>query len=194
MSRAAIVFAAAALLCAGAQAAEFNAVQADKSRITFVSKQMNVPIEGRFGKFAAQIGFDPARPEAGRAQIEIDLNSIDAGSDDANTEVKRKAWFDTQNFPSAKFVAGSVKALGGGRFEAVGKMTIKGRTLDLAAPFTFKQEAAAGRFDGSLTIKRLAFGIGEGPWSDTSTVADEVVVKFSFLVAAAAQPAAPSKK
>ena len=118
MSRAAIVLAAAAMLCTGVHAAEFNAVQADKSRVTFVSKQMNVPIDGKFGKFSAQISFDPAKPEAGRAQIEIDLTSIDAGSDDANTEVKRKAWFDTQNFPTAKFVAGSVRALGGARFEA----------------------------------------------------------------------------
>jgi polyisoprenoid-binding protein YceI len=29
-----------------------------------------------------------------------------------------------------------------------------------------------------LPIKRLAFGIGEGEWKDTSIVADEVVIKF----------------
>jgi hypothetical protein len=41
-------------------------------------------------------------------------------------------------------------------------------------------------------VKRLQFAIGEGPWADTSTVADEVVIKFKFLVAAV-QPAAAKK-
>lgn len=176
--------AAAAFASLPASAGEFGTVQLDKSRITFVSKQMNVPIDGRFTKFNAQIAFDPAKPEAGRAQIEIDLNSIDAGSDDANVEVKRKAWFDTRNFPTAKFVSSGVKLLGSGRFEATGKMTIKGRTHDVVAPFTFKQDGNGGRFDGSFTVKRLQYAIGEGPWADTSTVADEVVIRFSIVVAA----------
>lgn len=179
-------FALAALLGAPAsQAVEFNSVQSGQSRITFVSKQMNVPIDGKFGKFTARISFDPARPAAGRAQIEIDLNSIDAGSDDANDEVKRKGWFDVRNHPTATFVSTGVKALGGGRYEATGKMTVKGRTLDLAAPFSFRQEGNSGQFEGTLTIRRLAFGIGDGQWSDTSIVADEVLIKFRFVVAAA---------
>lgn len=178
-------FVLAALLGAPAsQAVEFNSVQSGQSRITFVSKQMNVPIDGKFGKFTARISFDPARPEAGRAQIEIDLNSIDAGSDDANDEVKRKGWFDVQKHPTATFVSTGVKALGGGRYEARGKMTVKGRTLDLAAPFSFRQEGNSGQFEGTLTIRRLAFGIGDGLWSDTSIVADEVLIKFRFVVAA----------
>jgi len=171
-----------------ASASEFNTVQNAKSQITFASKQMGVPVEGKFGKFTAQINFDPAKPEAGRAQVEIDLNSIDTGSDDANTEVKRKSWFDTQNFPTAKFVSSSIKAMGGGKFEAAGKMTIKGRTLDMVAPFTFKPEGKDARFDGTFTIKRLSYGIGEGAWADTSTVADEVVVKSSVLVSATPTP------
>jgi hypothetical protein len=37
----------AALLPLAATAAEFNAVQLEKSQIAFVSKQMGVPVEGR---------------------------------------------------------------------------------------------------------------------------------------------------
>ncbi|MBU1978314.1 MAG: YceI family protein, partial [Gammaproteobacteria bacterium] len=62
-----------------AYGAELSAVQLDKSTIAFVSRQMNVPVEGIFQQFSAQISIDPARPEAGRARIEIDLASIDAG-------------------------------------------------------------------------------------------------------------------
>ena len=178
------IFALLAALPLLATAAEFNAVQLDKSRIAFVSKQMGVPVEGGFRKFAAQIAFDPARPEAGRAQIEIELASIDAGSTEADEEVKGKGWFNTREFPTAKFVASGVKALGGGRYEAKGRMTIKGRTRDVVAPFTYKADGASAVLEGSIPVMRLQFGVGEGVWSDTATVADEVQVKFRFTVAA----------
>lgn len=179
-----LMIALTALLPLAAAAAEFNVVQADKSRVDFVSKQMGVPVAGRFGKFAARIAFDPAKPEAGRAQIELDLASIDAGSADADAEVKGKAWFNTAQFPQARFVSTAVKPLGGGRFEARGQMTIKGKTREVVAPFSFKPEGNAAVFEGSIPVMRLQFGVGEGIWSDTSAVADEVQVKFRFVVAA----------
>lgn len=174
----------AAMLPLAAAAAELNVVQADKSQITFVSKQMGVPVEGKFGKFAARIAFDPARPEAGSAQIDIDLASIDAGSAEANDEAKTKGWFNTREFPQARFVSTGVKPLGGGRYEARGRMTLKGRTQDVVAPFSFKGDGNAGVFEGSIPVMRLQYGVGDGIWSDTGTVADEVQVKFRFIVAA----------
>jgi polyisoprenoid-binding protein YceI len=165
-----------------AQGAELSAVQLDQSRIAFVSRQMNVPVEGAFKKFSAQISVDPAKPEAGRARIEIDLASIDAGSAEANDEVKGKSWFNTREFPTASFVSSSVKTLGGGRYEAFGQMTIKGKTLESRAPFTLKQEKGVLTLDGAFPLKRLAYGIGSGVWSDTSVVADEVQIKFHFVL------------
>lgn len=165
-----------------AHGAELSAVQLDQSSIAFVSRQMNVPVEGAFKKFTAQINIDPARPEAGRARIEIDLASIDAGGTEANDEVKSKSWFNTREFPKASFVSSAVKALGGGRFETFGKMTIKGKTLETRAPFTLKQEKGVLILDGAFPLKRLDYGIGSGVWSDTSVVADEVLVKFHFVL------------
>ncbi|MBS4097717.1 MAG: YceI family protein [Sulfuricella sp.] len=172
-----------AILPLTAQAAEYASVLTDKSAVTFVSKQMNVPVEGKFRKFAAQLNFDPAKPEAAHAQIDIELASIDAGSNEANDEVKSKAWFNVKEFPAARFVSAGLKALGGGRFEATGKLTIKGRSRDVTAPFTFKQEGANAVLDGAFTLKRLQYGIGEGMWSDTDTVADDVQIRFHILAA-----------
>src|SRR5690606_21507004 len=110
----------------GAHAIEYGNVLVDKSQIHFTSKQMGVPVDGRFGKFAATLSFDPAKPEAGKAHIEVDLASVDAGSKDANDEVVGKGWFNAKEYPKARFVSSSVKALGNNRFEAKGQMTIKG--------------------------------------------------------------------
>jgi len=50
------------LLLANAAQAEQKLLPA-QSEIGFVSKQMGVPVEGRFKKFDAQIAFDPKKPE-----------------------------------------------------------------------------------------------------------------------------------
>jgi polyisoprenoid-binding protein YceI len=169
-----------------AYAQRVTAVDLDKSAITFVSKQMNVPVEGKFGKFSVQLAFDAAKPSEGRVQVELDPASIDTGSDEANDEVKGKGWFDVKNHPSVRFVSSSVKSLGAGRYEVAGKLTIKGRTKDVTAPFTFKPTGQGAVFEGAFVLKRLDYAIGEGAWSDTDTVANEVQVKFRLSATGAA--------
>ena len=175
-----------ALSWPAARAVEFTQVQATKSSLSFISKQMNVPVEGSFKSFRSKIAFDPAKPAAARAELEIDMASIDAGSKDANDEVVTKAWFNTREFPVARFVSSSVKPLGGNRFEVAGKMTIKGKTLDLSTPVTVTQQGNSASFDGSLTIKRADYAIGEGMWADFSAVANEIQIKFHLVATAAA--------
>ena len=182
-----IATAGAVLLQAAAPAAA-QTVLYDKSRITCVSRQENVPVEAQFKKFTAQIAFDPARPEAGKAQIEIDLDSFDIGFAEYNNDAKGRNWFDVRNFPRAQFVSRSMRALGGGKFEARGPLTIKGTTNEVAAPFTYKEDAGTGVYEGAFAIKRLQFNIGDGVWRETSTVANEVQIKFRIVVAA--KPAA----
>ncbi len=165
-----------------AQAATYNVVQLEKSTVTFVSKQMNVPVEGNFNRFTAQIALDKEKPETGIARIEIDLNSIDAGSAEANDEVKGKLWFNTREFPKALFVSSSVKSSGNGQFETSGKLSVKGKTLEIKAPFTLKQENGVLVVDGAFPLKRLEYDIGSGIWRDTSVVANEVMIKFHFLI------------
>lgn len=190
------IFLSATLLATlPAAAVEYGAVQADKSRITFNSRQMGVPVQGGFPKFTAQVAFDPAKPEAAKVNIAIDTGAVDAGSKEANDEVVGKPWFNVRNFPTATFTATGAKALGNGKFEVTGQLAIKGKSQPLAAPFTFKTEGANGVFDGSFTLKRLDFAVGDGPWTDVSTVANEVQVNFHIVAAAnAAAPATPPKK
>jgi len=175
-----------AVLAPAAQAVEFNQLQLNRSSLSFVYKQMNVPVEGQFKSFRSKLAYDPAKPAAAKAELEIDLASIDAGSKDANDEVAGKAWFNTKAFPIAKFVATSVKPLGGNRLELAGKMSIKGKTLDLVTPVTVTQQGNAATFDGSLVLKRADYGIGDGIWADFGTVANEIQIKFRLVATAAA--------
>jgi polyisoprenoid-binding protein YceI len=171
------------MLTTGLPVANANPLTLDmtRSQVVFVSRQMNVPVEGRFQRFSAQIQFDAKKPEAARATLEIDTASIDAGSPEASAEVIRKPWLHTAQFPKAIFVSSAVKSLGGERYEVSGHFTLKGKTLPLAAPFTVKSQGGSLIFDGALTLKRLDFGVGDGPWNDPDTVANEVQIRFRFV-------------
>ena len=167
-------------LPAQALAQAVNTIDPARSAITFMATQMGVPAEGAFKRFSVRIDFDPAKLAASQARIEVELDSFDSGVTEVDTEVKRKGWFNTAQFPTATFVSSTVKSLGANRYEAAGKLTIKGRTRDVTAPFTVKPDGHASVFDGAFTIKRLDYGIGDGPWSDTDTVANEVQIRFKL--------------
>jgi polyisoprenoid-binding protein YceI len=152
-----------------------------KSSVTIVFKQLNVPVEAKFKKFNAQIDFDNAKPEAAKASVDIDISGFDLGDPEYNQEVMKKDWFNAPQFPKATFTSTSIKAAGPGKFDVAGKLTIKGKTGDVNFPLTSKKDGAAQVFDGVLPIKRLTYNIGEGDWKDTSTVADEVVIKFHIV-------------
>ncbi|MFY9329672.1 MAG: YceI family protein [Georgfuchsia sp.] len=175
-------FMLAAVIASSAHAVELNQVAAGESRIDFAGKQMGVAVDGSFKKFEAQISLDPARPEAGKARVDVDLASIDAGSDEATTELKGKTWLDIAAFPKASFVASSIKALGAGRYEAHGTLSIKGISRDTVVPFSIRNEGPGSWLEGGFVIPRLQFRIGEDAWSDTSTVADEIQVKFKLFL------------
>lgn len=163
-------------------AAELQQMVADKSQIAFTSTQMGVPVKGGFSKFASQVSFDPANAAAAKIRVDVDLASIDAGSSDANAEVKGKVWLDIAAFPKASFVSNSVKSLGGARYEARGPLTIKGISQVIAVPFSVRVDAAGTWLEGGFALPRLQFNIGAGDWSDTSVVANEVQVKFTLLL------------
>lgn len=175
-----------------AQAAEYSEFRAAQSNISFVAKQMGVPSEGGFKRISAQIVFDPDKIEQGQARVEIDIASIDTGMAEANAEVATAGWFDTRNYPAARFVSSGLKKLDANRLQVSGKLTIKGKTRDISAPFTYKQQGDAMVLEGALPIKRGDFGIGSGIWAEPDVVAEEVQIRFRLIVGAA--QGKPTKK
>jgi len=168
----------AMLAAPAAHAVEYRTVLPQQSTIHFEFRQMGVPVKGGFKRFATEMVFDPAKPEAARAQIEIDLASIDAGSPEADDESAGKLWFNRSAYPKATFVSSQIRALGDNRYEMRGTLTLKGRSREMSVPVTYMPGKNAATFDGSFVLKRLDFGIGEGMWADVATVANEVQVRF----------------
>jgi len=178
----AVVSATMLSLGGGAAAQPVATLLATDSEITFVSRQMGVPVTGRFTRFDAQIALDPRRPETGRVAFTIPVASATIGVRETDAELPKPAWFDAAKHPSASFESTAIKALGEGRFEVAGKLAIKGAARDVVVPVALAQAGQRSIATGAFTIKRLDFGIGEGEWSDTSIVANDVQVRFKLAL------------
>ena len=153
-----------------------------QSEVAFVSKQMGVPIEGKFDRFDAEFDIDPKKPEAGKIAFRVELGSASLGNDETDRELKKPGWFDSSRFPVATFQSSAIKSLGDGKLDVAGKLSIKGTTRDIHVPVTLTQQKGQLRANAEFTVKRLDFKIGDGEWGDTGLVANEVIVKLRLAI------------
>jgi len=151
-----------------------------QSELTFVAKQMGVPINGYFRKFDAQISFDAGKLATSKVMFTVDVGSGTLGAPEMDSELPKATWFNATKFPQATFTSSGFKALGAGKYEVAGQLNVKGQAREVLVPLVMTQTGAVTVVTGVLLIKRLAFKVGEGDWADTSMVADDVQVKFKF--------------
>jgi len=157
-------------------------LQAAGSEIAFTTRQMGVPVEGKFAKFSAQVMLDPKKPENGSVAFTIDTGSARFGSAELDAEVPKATWLNVPKFPQASFQSTAIKAAGPGKFEVAGKLTIKGMTQNVVVPVQVVQAGANSTATGNFSIKRLAYRVGDGEWTDTSLLADDVQVRFKLVL------------
>jgi polyisoprenoid-binding protein YceI len=176
------IFSGLLLLALSAMAADTR-IDTAKSSIVATFKQMNVPVDAPFHSFGGYVDYDPAHPEAAKAELYVMTGSLDLGDEEYNAEVHKKDWFDSAAAPKATFVTTSIRPLAVGRFEATGTLTIKNKPQMLTVPVSVAN-VAGGRsaFDTMFEISRGYFGIGSAEWKDT--VDDKVHVKVHLVQAA----------
>lgn len=172
--------------CAAAPAgAKSWAVDSGKSRIEFVGTQTGEPFRGRFDKFTAAIDFDPAKPEAGHAKVEIEVASAHTGEAARDESMPQGDWFDAARFPKAVFEAKRFVAKGGSAYEAVGTLTIRDKSLPITLPFTLNIADGFAEAKGQVDLMRNAYGVGQGQYVADDYVAFKVQVEIDLVARAA---------
>lgn len=150
-----------ALSPAAALAAEWR-VDPARSTIAAVVNQGGGTFEARFGRFAAEVAFDPARPEATRVAITVDTASFASGHAQRDQVATGDAFLASGSHRDARYVTRAVRPLGGDRYEVEAELELRG----VARPLTHTAVIAAGpeeaRATGEVEMARADWGVGPG--------------------------------
>lgn len=151
------------------------------SSLTFTGTQNDAPVTGEFKKFTGEINFAPDQLNASNVKITIDVSSIADPYNQLADTLKGADWFDAKTYPQAIFKADHFTKTGDKTYEADGMLTIRDKTQPEKLMFTLEEYTQnKARIKGSTTIKRIAFGIGQGEWADTKSVKDDVRMEFTI--------------
>lgn len=155
------------------------------SHIEFNTTQAGAPFQGTFHDYTGLVCIDGGADN----QIRVSLRtaSVDTQLPELDEALRGPDFFDVSRWPQALFESQTITALGNGRYQATGKLTLRNMTHRVSVPFTFKPTAdGRAQLEGQLVIKRLDYDIGLGQWADTRWVGNQVEVRFSVVVRPAA--------
>jgi polyisoprenoid-binding protein YceI len=148
------------------------------STLTFTFVQEGAASKGSFRQFSTELAYDEKKQAQGSLKVQIQMASVDTEDKDRNDMIAGADLFDTQKFPAAQYTAGSFARSANGTLEAVGRLTLRGVTRDLRLPLKIVRTATGLELSGETAIKRLDYGVGQGDWKSTESVADEVKVQY----------------
>jgi polyisoprenoid-binding protein YceI len=152
----------------------------ETSSVGFVAEQQGTRFNGRFETFEATVSLDPAAPESGHIVGVVDTSTVSTRDHDRDAALREADWFDTANYPQARFESESIKKLDDGSYEAAGQLELKGTTKPAKLTFTLDTSSGArAAFDGKMSVNRFDFNVGEG-WNDTSWVGQNVQVEVKL--------------
>lgn len=131
-----------------------------QSAITFAGVHAGVPFEGRFARWRAEIVFDPDNLGASHARVTVETASASDGVSLHDQSLPQAEWFDVANHPTATFETSSFRALPNNRYEARGTLTLKGKALPIALPFTLTLTGNRAVVDGRVSVRRANADLG----------------------------------
>lgn len=165
----------------------------ENSKIVFTAIQNGAQVLGKFSKFKGTINFDPAQLNESKVNIIVDMNSLSTSYNDLTDTLKNAEWFNLKVFPEAVFNAEKFTKTGDNQYEATGTLTIRDKSEPVTLVFTMEQPTAdTAVVKGSTTLRRTAFGIGQGEWSSVTEVQDYVKVIFTVNATKTQQSPLPS--
>lgn len=153
------------------------------SLVGFIAMQSGAPVKGIFESFEAEILFQEDALDQSRVAVTIDIASVNSDNKERDDAIRASGLFDAAQWPTARFEAEGFTHKGGSDYEAAGKLTLRDVTRDVVLPFTLEivphpdnADARLASAKGELAVQRLDYGVGQGLWSDTTIVGDEVVI------------------
>jgi polyisoprenoid-binding protein YceI len=174
-------FCIAVLLSATLPALAADYTQAPGSSLTFAGNYQGEVFTGRFPGFRTTLSFDPAQLATSKLDVAIPLATATTGVADYDGELRGASFFNAAKFPQARYTATKFRSLGGNRYAADGTLSLRGASKPVTLTFTWTP-GAKPVLAGKATVKRLDFGVGDGDWTDTDTIPNEIAVSTKVVL------------
>lgn len=156
---------------------ECRAIDASESQLGFEIRQDGLPLRGGFERFGGELCLQ------GETLIGIegwlDVTSVVAGMAEIERAIRSADVLDAASFPRATFASERIERHGDD-YSAHGVLELRGVARSIDVPFRLLAGEDGARAEGSFTLDRLAFGIGDTEWPDESFLGREVTVTFSL--------------
>lgn len=154
----------------------------NESQLTFTATQNGAPVTGQFKTFTGDIRVDPNDLKNSSIDIIVDINSISASYSELKDTLMNPEWFNIKMFPKAEFKSNQIEKTGDKSYQAKGTLTIRDKSEPVTLTFTSEQlDANKGMVVGTTTVKRTQFGVGQGEWSSTKEIKDDVIINFKVV-------------
>lgn len=161
-------------------------VDAAKSELRFSSTHFGRDFSGTFAKWSADIIFSPDALAQSHTLILVDLASAKTGNPEYDSSLPQDDWFAVQKSAQAKFETTRFVAKGADRYEAIGNLTLRGKTIPVTLPFTLTIKNGVASMNGTTSLDRLAFGIGQASDPNAEYVAR--IVRLDIKLSAISDP------
>lgn len=158
--------------------------QADGSsgRLAFTATLAGGRFEGQFRRYTVRLGIADGRP-AVELVVEVMLGSASTANAVRDAVLKGPEFFWTERHPVARYHASTFQRVGD-HWVAGGSLGLRGVTRPLPVRFKLSPDGAGWRLAGTVRLRRLEFGVGQGEWASTEWLADEVEVAFDLSLQA----------
>ncbi|MCX2722258.1 YceI family protein [Roseibium salinum] len=122
------------------------------------------PVTGQFQKVSGTMILNQNRPEKSRVTVDVDLRSIETGSDRITDFLKSSAMFNVAKHPIARFESTSVRITGENSAEVEGVLTMRGQKKRTRLSVTVNGETSSSRVDFQVSggFFRSLYGMEAG--------------------------------
>ena len=170
------------------------AIDPSHTTIGFTARHaMVAKVRGSFGEFEGTFTLDGANPAASKADLTIQVGSIETKNADRDGHLKSGDFLDADNFRTITFSSTSVEQKSDDTFVVTGDLTIRGTTKAVPVTFTLlgtSTDPWGGQrigFEGEAEINRKDFGLTWNAALETGGVLVSETVKLVLDVEAVKQ-------
>jgi polyisoprenoid-binding protein YceI len=171
-------------------------IDSSHSHINFTARHMMISkVRGSFENFSGTVNFDEENPANTTVNVEVDLTSINTRDDQRDGHLKSPDFFDTEKYPTMKFVSTRVEQINENNGRLYGQLTIKDITKEVVLDVVYAgiakspwgTESAGFSASGSLNRKEWGLNWNQALETGGVLVGDKINIEIELELVKQAQ-------